>query len=103
MEMRRRLQEGTPSQEATGKRQRSAPTVNAATSPNNPNHLLYVHDYKHKRKWLVDGGAVLSIIPPTLAQRARGPTNTQLQAANGTKIKCYGVQKMVITMNCPFK
>lgn len=72
--------------------------MNAATSPNNPNHLLYVHDYKHKRKWLVDGGAVLSIIPPTLAQRARGPTNTQLQAANGTKIKCYGVQKMVITI-----
>ena len=55
--------------------------MNAATSPNNSNNLLYVHDAKTKTRWLIDGGAVLSIIPPTLAQRLNGPTSTQLQAA----------------------
>ena len=62
------------------------------------NDLLYVTDTVTKRKWLVDGGAVLSIVPPTLAQRASGKTSTQLQAANGTKISCYGVQEMIISL-----
>ena len=63
------------------------------------NDLLYITDAVTKRKWLVDGGAVLSIVPPTLAQRAAGPTNsTQLQAANGTRINCYGVQEMTVSL-----
>ena len=74
--------------------------MNAAT-PSSSNHniknnLLYVHDASTKQKWLIDGGAVLSIIPPTLAQRLNGPTATQLQAANGTKIPCFGVRNMNI-------
>ena len=75
--------------------------MNAAT-PSSPSlnniksDLLYVHDVKTRLKWLIDGGAVLSIIPPTLAQRLQGPTTTQLQAANGTKIPCYGVRSMPI-------
>ena len=60
------------------------------------NDLLYVHDGTSKQKWLIDGGAVLSIIPPTLAQRLNGPTSTQLQAANGTRIPCYGVRNVTI-------
>ena len=72
--------------------------MNAATSPNNSNNLLYVHDAKTKTRWLIDGGAVLSIIPPTLAQRLNGPTSTQLQAANGTQIKCFGVRQMTINL-----
>ena len=72
--------------------------MNAATSPNNSNKLLYVHDSKTKTRWLIDGGAVLSIIPPTLAQRLNGPTATKLQAANGTQIKCYGIRQMTINL-----
>ena len=77
-----------------------SPSVNAATPTcaSAHNDLLYVTDTVSKRKWLVDGGAVLSIVPPTLAQRTAGPTSTQLQAANGTKIPCYGVQEMVISL-----
>ena len=77
-----------------------SPSVNAATptSESAHNDLLYVTDTVTKRKWLVDGGAVLSIVPPTLAQRTAGPTSTQLQAANGTKIPCYGVQEMVVSL-----
>ena len=87
-------------EEAAGKRQRGSTTVNSATPTINTAHndLLYVTDTVTKRKWLVDGGAVLSIIPPTLAQRAAGPTSTQLQAANGTKISCYGIKEMTISL-----
>ena len=74
--------------------------MNAAvpTCDKSTNDLLYVTDTVTQRKWLVDGGAVLSIVPPTLAQRTAGPISTQLQAANGTKIPCYGVQEMTISL-----
>ena len=75
--------------------------MNAAipTQQQSHNDLLYVNDAVTKRKWLIDGGAVLSIVPPTLAQRTAGPaTSTQLQAANGTRIPCYGVQEMTISL-----
>ena len=83
-----------------GKRTRGPTSVNAATPSSSSNkiknNLLYVHDASTQQKWLIDGGAVLSIIPPTLAQRLNGPTSTQLQAANGTKIPCYGVRNVNI-------
>ena len=41
----------------------------------------------------------MSIIPPTLAQRLNGPTSTQLQAANGSKIPCYGTRNMAINLS----
>ena len=74
--------------------------MNAAvpTDKKTHNDLLYVTDTVSKRKWLIDGGAVLSIVPPTIAQRTAGRSNTQLQAANGTKIACYGVQEMVVSL-----
>ena len=74
--------------------------MNAAvpTSDQSHNDLLYVIDTVTKRKWLVDGGAVLSIIPPTLAQRTAGPISTKLQAANGTQIPCYGVTEMKVSL-----
>ena len=62
--------------------------MNAATGPNG--HLLHVKDEIEGNRWLVDGGALLSIIPPTKPQRRLGPNGTQLCAANGTNIECYG-------------
>ena len=35
-------------------------------------------------------------MPPTYAQRLQGPTQMQLQAANGSRIKCYGTRQMPI-------
>ena len=73
--------------------------MNAAVSPNSRNSdLLFVHDAGNQRKWLIDGGAVLSIMPPTMAQRLKGPTEAQLQAANGTRIACYGVSLETISL-----
>ena len=73
--------------------------MNAATpssSSTTKNDLLFVHDVSTRQKWLIDGGAVLSIIPPTLAQRLNGQSDMQLQAANGSRIKCYGIRQMPI-------
>ena len=73
--------------------------MNSAVSPNNNrSDLLFVHDAANQRKWLIDGGAVLSIMPPTMAQRLKGPTEAQLQAANGTRIQCYGVSLETISL-----
>ena len=70
------------------KRQGRPAGVNAATGQNG--HLLHVTDEIEGTKWLVDGGALVSIVPPTKAQRRLGTNGTQLCAANGTKIDCYG-------------
>ena len=72
--------------------------MNAVPGPSN--RLIYVHDERDNRRWLVDGGAIVSIVPPTAAQRAAGPNNTVLTAANGTKIKCFGnIEKTVTIAN----
>ena len=62
--------------------------MSAATGPKGD--LLHVIDNNEGNRWLVDGGAVLSIIPPTSAQRRQGSNGSALCAANGTKIDCFG-------------
>ena len=62
--------------------------MNAATGPKGS--LLHVTDLVEGHKYLVDGGALLSIVPPTNAQRRQGPNGQGLCAANGTKIDCFG-------------
>ena len=75
--------------------------MNAATGQNG--FLLHVTDKNEGNKWLVDGGALLSIIPPTKSQRRLGPNGTQLCAANGTKIDCYGkIRKTLLIGNRSF-
>ena len=69
--------------------------MNAATGQKGS--LLHVIDKREGHKWLVDGGALLSIVPPTYAQRCQGPNGLGLCAANGTKIDCYGsVRKTLV-------
>ena len=60
--------------------------------------LLHVIDSRRQEQWLVDGGALLSIIPPTRHQRRLGPSGPQLRAANGTEIRCYGSTTRTITI-----
>ena len=66
--------------------------------PGQPGSLLHVKDSREDKKWLVDGGALLSIIPPTPAQRNAGPNGTRLQAANGTNIDCFGTEEKTLTI-----
>ena len=80
-------------QRKPGKREPGQADVNAALSGSNDDgYLLYVHDDKSKRRWLIDSGALLSIIPPTLEQKRDGPNGIKLSAANGTEIPCYGTE-----------
>ena len=71
-----------------GKRQSRDPDVNAV--PGQKGELLFVRDTNNNIDWLVDSGALYSIVPPTPAQRAQGTQENHLQAANGTKISCFG-------------
>ena len=75
-----------------GKRQSGA-QINAAVprSISSGNQLLFAHDSNDSTRYLIDGGAVWSIVPPTPQQRASGPNAWKLEAANGSEIPCYGL------------
>ena len=88
--------EWMPMEEDTAKRSRREASVNAIPGQNG--HLLYVLDSRENRKWLVDGGAFISLIPPTSAQKLNGPNGTRLQAANGSKIDCFGSMSKILTI-----
>ena len=52
---------------------------------------MYAVDSNDSTRWLIDGGALWSILPPTPQQRSSGPNAWKLQAANGSEIPCYGL------------
>ena len=62
------------------------------------NFLLHVVDTQRNEKWLVDGGAFVSLLPPTAQQRQKGSNGVQLMAANGTNIACFGTTSRSITI-----
>ena len=72
--------------------------MNAAVAPRQKNNLLFVKDSRNPKRWLVDGGSSASIEPPSAEQRAAGPSTSYLQAANGTKIACYGQRQEKISL-----
>ena len=68
----------------------------------NVGNLIHVVDAA-ERKWLVDGGALVSLLPPTAAQRLIGKSTETLSAANGSSIATYGsVEHNVVLGNCLF-
>ena len=75
-------------QEGLAKRQAHTASVNAVSGQNG--FLLHVLDESQDKKWLVNGGAFVSLIPPTSQQRLQSPDNTKLQAANGSPIASFG-------------
>ena len=62
------------------KSQARATHVNVVTGQKG--YLLHVLDKQSGTKFLVDGGAIRSIIPPTPRQRLEGPNGTKLSAAD---------------------
>ena len=77
---------------AFGKR-KSGAEINAALPRDlkGGSHLLHAIDESDNTRWLIDGGALWSIVPPTPQQRASGPNAWRLQAANGSDIPCFGL------------
>ena len=64
--------------------------MNSVAGQTKNNFLLHVTDTRRNEKWLLDGGALLSIIPPTPDHLMHGPIGDNLRAANGSTIPCYG-------------
>ena len=81
----------------SGKRQGGTPLIAAVPLLQNSD-LLYVRDPLNKRNWLIDGGAFISLVPPSFAQRAKGPNGKKLTAANGTTIDCFGELNLKIKL-----
>ena len=79
------------------KRSGAAPSVNGVGTQQR-NQLLHVIDPRTKWKWLVDGGAMVSIIPASAADKLRGATDAPLQAANGSIIETYGKTQLTISI-----
>ena len=74
-----------------GKRQSGEVNAALPRDARSGHKLLYAVDSNDSTRWLIDSGALWSIIPPTPQQRAAGPNAWKLQAANGTEIPCYGL------------
>nr|VZI17555.1 unnamed protein product [Spirometra erinaceieuropaei] len=68
------------------------PKVCAAKLPDssNPGHTFYVRDTRTDRRFLVDTGAQLSVIPPTPADRRCPNPGLFLQAVNTSPITTFG-------------
>ena len=64
--------------------------MNSVAGPENDNFLLHVLDTRRNEKWVVDGGTIISIVPPTARQLKGGPVGEDLRAANGSRIPTYG-------------
>ena len=69
-----------------------------STAAGDSQPLLHVSDDNNGLTWLVDGGASLSLAPPTEQERANGPTSAPLRAANGTPIHCFGSRSMTLQL-----
>ena len=80
------------------KRAGAAPSVNGVGTQQQQNRLLHVVDTLTGWKWLIDGGAMVSILPASSDDRKRGVTGVRLQAANGTPIETYGKTNLVISI-----
>ena len=77
--------------EIRGKRQSGEVNAALPRDARSGSHLLYAVDENDSTRWLIDGGALWSILPPTSQQRNAGPNAWKLQAANGSDIPCYGL------------
>lgn len=61
--------------------------------------LLFVHDGLTGRRYLVDTGSQVSVIPASiLIRNTNQPQTSSLTAANNTRIKTYGTRKLTIQL-----
>ena len=66
---------------------------------NSHSRLFYITDKISNRKFLVDTGAEISVIPPNKSDRHRRSLTFTLQAANGTQIHTYGQRSLTLNLN----
>ena len=64
--------------------------VEAGHTPKNP--LLFICDRNSGRRFLVDTGAEISVLPASIRDKHSSPTGPSLLAANHTPIRTYGTR-----------
>ena len=79
------------------KHQGGPPVASASVGPCDPQ--LFITDTKSRRRFLVDTGAQVSVVPATWFDKRSGETGPPLQAANGTHISTYGSRNVPLYFN----
>lgn len=59
---------------------------------------LFIFDKSTHMSFLVDTGADISVLPPTITERQNTPSVFNLVAANGTTIRTYGTRKITLSL-----
>nr|VZI26072.1 unnamed protein product [Spirometra erinaceieuropaei] len=67
-----------------------APSISSRKNGSNPGRTFYVRDTRSGRRFLVDTGAQLSVIPPTPTDRRCPTPGLFLQAVNTSPITTFG-------------
>lgn len=74
--------------------------LTAASQAADPSHLFYIADSISNRRFLVDTGAAVSIVPVTAADRRLRTADTQsFVAANGSRISAFGHRDLTVRFN----
>ena len=73
-------------------------TVSSASSVGPHHEQLIVTDSNNGRRFLVDTGAQIFFIPPTLVDKRLATPQESLQAANGTSIATYGQRNTILRL-----
>ncbi|XP_041767276.1 uncharacterized protein LOC121591025 [Anopheles merus] len=68
------------------------------SSNNNRLQRIHIHDPKTSNRFLIDTGADVSVVPPTLRERNSPKHSQQLFAANGTPIHTYGTKRITVDL-----
>ena len=84
-------------EEEPGKRQGGPTVASTSAGPHDPQ--LFITDANTGRRFLVDTGAQVCVIPPTWFDRHHEQGGPPLQAANGTSIPTYGVRNVSLRFN----
>ncbi|KAK3873158.1 hypothetical protein Pcinc_021809 [Petrolisthes cinctipes] len=82
---------------ASGKRL-GRPSVVAAAA-GQKHHLLYIWDRHSGRRFLVDTGAEVSVLPPSSTDTRSSKNGPPLTATNGSNIRTYGVHTIPLNFN----
>lgn len=78
-----------------GKRHGHALKTASVESPNS-GRLFYVTERRTKVRFLIDTGAEVSVVPPTMEERRQRQESPPLQAVNGSSIKAYGEKSLTL-------
>ena len=87
----------SPTEEEPGKRQGGPTVASSSAGPHDPQ--LLITDANTRRRFLVDTGTQVYVIPPTWFDRHHGQGGPPLQAANGTSIPTYGARNVSLHFN----